>query len=93
MAECSRGSLVARPALGFLDLTMPAPLIDAITEALVWAERFDFETADLFALQNEITTRIAVALNLELIAAEAARPTENPDALDYLLRQSGSRLP
>src|SRR5215470_2451318 len=50
------------------------------------AERFDGDMGDLFALQNEVTSRIAVALNLELIAAEAARPTENPDALDYILR-------
>jgi adenylate cyclase len=40
----------------------------------------------LFALQTEITSRIAVALDLELIGAEAARPTEHPDALDYILR-------
>jgi tetratricopeptide (TPR) repeat protein len=41
---------------------------------------------DLFALQNEITRRIALALDAQLIAAEAARPTEHPDALDYILR-------
>jgi adenylate cyclase len=41
---------------------------------------------DLFALQNEITSRLANALGVELIAAEAARPTEHPDALDYILR-------
>jgi adenylate cyclase len=63
-----------------------AQLIDAETDAHLWAERFDRDTGDLFALQNEITSRIAVALNLELIGAEAARPTENPDALDYILR-------
>jgi hypothetical protein len=40
----------------------------------------------LFALQNEITSRIAVALNLELCTVEAARPTENPDALECMLR-------
>ena len=39
-----------------------------------------------FALYNEITSRIALALNLELIGAEAARPTDNPDALDFILR-------
>jgi TolB-like protein/class 3 adenylate cyclase len=61
-------------------------LIDAETDAHLWAERFDRNTGDLFALQNEITSRIAVALNLELVAAEAARPTEHPDALDYILR-------
>jgi TolB-like protein/class 3 adenylate cyclase/Tfp pilus assembly protein PilF len=61
-------------------------LIDAETDAHLWAERFDRDTGDLFALQNEITGRIAVALDLELIGAEAARPTENLDALDYILR-------
>jgi TolB-like protein/Tfp pilus assembly protein PilF len=63
-----------------------AQLIDADTDAHLWAERFDRDTGDLFALQNEITSRIAVALNLELIGAEAARPTEHPDALDYVFR-------
>ena len=63
-----------------------AQLIDAATDAHLWAERFDRNTGDLFALQNEITGRIAFALNLELIGAEAARPTDNPDALDYILR-------
>ena len=63
-----------------------AQLIDAETDAHLWAERFDRDTGDLFALQDEITSRIAFALNLELIGAEAARPTELPDALDYILR-------
>ena len=63
-----------------------AQLIDAETDAHLWAERFDRDTGDLFALQNEITSRIAVALNLELIAEEAARPTERPDVLEYILR-------
>ena len=61
-------------------------LIDAATGAHLWAERFDRDTGDLFALQNEITSRIAVALGTELVSAEAARPTKNPDALDYILR-------
>jgi adenylate cyclase len=63
-----------------------AQLIDAETDAHLWAERFDRDTGDLFALQNEITSRIAVALNLELLSAEAARPTERPDVLEYILR-------
>jgi TolB-like protein len=49
-----------------------AQLIDAETEAHLWAERFDRDTADLFSLQDEITSRIAVALNLELIGADRA---------------------
>jgi TolB-like protein/Tfp pilus assembly protein PilF len=63
-----------------------AQLIDGETDAHLWAERFDRDTNDLLALQDEITSRIAVALNVELIAAEAARPTEYPEALDYIFR-------
>jgi adenylate cyclase len=63
-----------------------AQLINAETDAHLWAERFDGDTSDLFALQNEITSRIAGALGVELIVAEAARPTEHPDALNYFLR-------
>jgi adenylate cyclase len=67
-------------------LRVTAQLIDAEIDAHLWAERFDCDTADLFALQDEITRRIAVALNLELIGVEATRPTGHPDALDYILR-------
>ena len=63
-----------------------AQLVDAETDAHLWAERFDGNAGDLFALQDEITVRIAVALNFELIGAEAARPTANPDAPDYIFR-------
>ena len=61
-------------------------LIDGATDAHLWAERFDRDVGELFALQNDITRRIAIALDLKLIAAEAARPTEHPDVLDYILR-------
>jgi TolB-like protein/class 3 adenylate cyclase/Tfp pilus assembly protein PilF len=61
-------------------------LIDAETDAHIWADRFDYSTDDLFALQDEVTSKIAVALNLQLIGAEAARPADDPDALDFILR-------
>jgi len=73
-------------------LRVSAQLIDAATDAHLWAERFDANTVDLFALQNEITSRIAVALNIELLGAEAARPTGHPDALDYILRGRAANL-
>jgi adenylate cyclase len=63
-----------------------AQLIDAATDAHLWAERFDRDVGDLFALQNDITRHIAVALSAELVSAEAARLTERPDAIDYILR-------
>jgi TolB-like protein/tetratricopeptide (TPR) repeat protein len=69
-----------------------AQLIDAESDVHLWAERFNGDTSDLFALQDEITRRIAVALNLELVVVEAARPTERPDALDYILRGRAALL-
>jgi TolB-like protein/Tfp pilus assembly protein PilF len=63
-----------------------AQLIDAQTDAHLWAERFDGDVSNLLALQDEVARRIAIALNVEMVAVEAARPTDNPDALDYILR-------
>ena len=45
-------------------LRISAQLSDAADAAELWAERFDGDTDDLFALQDQITRRIAVALNL-----------------------------
>jgi TolB-like protein len=63
-----------------------AVLIDAETDTQLWAERFDRDIGDLFAVQNEITARIARALQSQLAIAEAHRSIEHPDALDYVLR-------
>src|SRR6516162_7658179 len=69
-----------------------AQLINAETDAHLWAERFDRDTGDLLALQNEITSCLANALGVELIFAEAARRTEHPDALEYILRGRAAGL-
>jgi TolB-like protein/DNA-binding winged helix-turn-helix (wHTH) protein len=63
-----------------------ARLIDAETDTLLWAQQFDSETGDLIALEDDITSRISIALGIELIDREAARPTRQPDALHYILR-------
>jgi TolB-like protein/class 3 adenylate cyclase len=63
-----------------------AQLIDAETDAHVWAERFERDFGDLFALQDDVISRLAVAFNIAVTTAEAARPTANPDALDCILR-------
>jgi TolB-like protein/class 3 adenylate cyclase len=63
-----------------------AQLIDAESDTHLWAERFNGDTSDLFALQDEITNRIAITLTTQLVRVEAARPTQRPDALDYILR-------
>jgi adenylate cyclase len=68
------------------EIRINSQLIDAETNAHLWAERFDRDASDLFALQDEIITRIAVSLRQELVAAEAARRSERPDVLEYILR-------
>jgi TolB-like protein len=67
-------------------------LIDAETDAHLWADRFDRDIGDMFALQNDITGRIAVALDGVLIGAEISRPTDHPDALDFILRARAALL-
>lgn len=63
-----------------------AQLIDAEADAHLWADRFDRSADDLFALEDEIIGRIAWALNVELVRAEAERPTEHADALNDIFR-------
>jgi tetratricopeptide (TPR) repeat protein len=65
-------------------------LIDAENDAHLWAEQFDSDMSDMLVLQNDITARIAIALGIELIGREAARPNENPDELDYFFRASAA---
>jgi TolB-like protein/class 3 adenylate cyclase/Flp pilus assembly protein TadD len=63
-------------------------LIDAETGNHLWAERFDKPVADLFDMQDEIVSRLANALNAEIIAAEARRAglSANPDATDLVFQ-------
>ena len=59
-------------------------LIDAETGNHLWAERFDKPVADLFDMQDEIVSRLANALDAELVEAEAQRAgrSPHPDAMD-----------
>ncbi len=50
-----------------------AQLVDAIADRHVWAERYDRDLNDIFAIQDEITERIAMAVAPELHAAEMER--------------------
>jgi adenylate cyclase len=63
-----------------------AQLIDAETDAHLWAERFDGDMSDLFALQDAITSRIAIALHFALVRVAAARPSSKPDSMDCVFR-------
>jgi adenylate cyclase len=67
-----------------------AQLINATTGSYIWAERYDRELADVFAVQDEITERVVTSIQPELDQAEVLRaqqkPAENLDAWDYVLR-------
>jgi adenylate cyclase len=67
-----------------------AQLIDADTGAHLWADQFDTPRTDLLKMQDEIVTRLARALELQFVEAEAARakraPAANPDAQDLALQ-------
>src|SRR4029077_15610527 len=63
-----------------------AVLIDAETDTQLWAERFDRDIGDLFAVQNEIAAPIARPVVSPRGIADAPRSIEHPDAVDYVLR-------
>jgi TolB-like protein/Tfp pilus assembly protein PilF len=66
-----------------------AQLIDAETGSHLWAESFDRERGDLFAIEDEITNRVAHALGLRLANIEARRAERrgtSADAMDYVMR-------
>ena len=73
-----------------------AQLIDAVTGAHLWADQFDAAETDLLTMQDEIVTRLARALQVELTAAEASRVArarpENPDAEELALQCEAAYL-
>jgi TolB-like protein len=71
-------------------LRINAQLVDAESGAYLWAERFDKQRTDLLDMQDEVTTRLARAAHIALIAAESRRAArghpDRLDAVDYTLR-------
>ena len=67
-----------------------AQLVEVSTRHSVWAERYDRQLEDVFAIQEEIARSIAQALRITLTPQEektiARRPTENTQAYDFYLR-------
>ena len=67
-----------------------AQLIDAASGAHLWAERYDRDLTDIFAVQDEVTRHIVEALKVTLTPAEAAQlsdgTTESIEAHDLFLR-------
>lgn len=54
-------------------LRISAQLIDAISGAHHWAERYDRELGDIFAVQDELTRSVAAAIEPSLLSAEGLR--------------------
>jgi len=54
-------------------LRITAQLVDAITGGHHWAERYDRELGDIFAMQDEITRSVVAAIEPRLLAAEGVR--------------------
>jgi len=69
-----------------------AQLIDAPTGYHVWAERYDRDLEDIFAVQDEITHNIVRSVGSEFLSAEMKRAqrkdVRNLDVWDYIMRAS-----
>ncbi len=67
-----------------------AQLIDGTTAGHLWAEHYDRDLKDVFAVQDEVTRHIVDALQVTLTREEhdrlAHKDTENLEAYDYVLR-------
>ena len=67
-----------------------AQLIDARSDAHLWAEHYDRDLADVFAIQSEVAENIVAQLKANLSTSEKAaidlRPTRDPEAFDLYLQ-------
>jgi adenylate cyclase len=77
-----------RKASGKVRIT--GQLIDATTGAHLWADRFERDLTDVFALQDEVTVAVVSAIQPKLLQTEIAiatrRRPENLTAYDFFLR-------
>jgi adenylate cyclase len=77
-----------RKAAGKVRIT--GQLIDAITGAHIWADRFERDLTDVFALQDEVTIAVVSAIQPKLLQTEIEMATrrrpESLTAYDYYLR-------
>jgi len=77
-----------RKASGKVRIT--GQLVDAVTGAHIWADRFERDMADVFALQDEVTVAVVSAIQPKLFQTEIAMATrrrpENLTAYDFYLR-------
>jgi tetratricopeptide (TPR) repeat protein len=73
-----------------------AQLIDANTDRHLWAERYDRQLTDIFAVQDDVKREIVDALALKLSAGERSeltrKPPKNLEAYEYYLRARQAML-
>ena len=69
-----------------------AQLIDAKTDRHIWAERYDREIGDIFAVQDEIVQQVVIAIDPAIRVSQMdqakRKPPESMDAWDHFLRGS-----
>ena len=67
-----------------------AQLVDALSGRHIWAERYDRELKDIFALQDDVAQNVVTALEVKLTEGEQARlwrgQTANTEAYEYFVR-------
>jgi TolB-like protein/Tfp pilus assembly protein PilF len=65
-------------------------LINALTDAHLWADTYDRKLTDIFAVESDIAKAIADTLQAKLTGSEkiamAKKPTENPEAYELYLK-------
>jgi hypothetical protein len=71
-----------RKAAGKVRIT--GQLIDAVTGAHIWADRFERDLMDVFALQDEVTVAVVSAIQPKLLQTEIAMATQAPRYLILL---------
>lgn len=95
LAEIARRFRVRYLILGSVQrsaqrLRIAARVIDSETDATIWAERYDREMGDLFAIEDDVSRNVVQALRIKLTPHEAARlgrgGTANLAAHEILLR-------
>jgi TolB-like protein/tetratricopeptide (TPR) repeat protein len=76
-----------RKASGKVRIT--GQLVDAVTGAHLWADRFEGDLTDVFALQDEVTVAVVSAIEPKMLQTEIAMATRRPEnltAYDFYLR-------
>lgn len=74
-------------------LRISAQLTDVANDSVLWAENYDRDLSDIFAIQQDIASRIQDALKVQFGAVTKAEPeTSNAKAYEYYLRGRGYAL-